>query len=79
MMNKSNIIALVFTNDPKQVVIWDDHEEENRTEISFSSDVMAIKLRKDMYEIRIPYIDRLIVVLIDKVFVFSFEGLKCIC
>ena len=70
MMYKTNIIVLVFTKQKNKVVIWDDHEKKNRTEITFNnnSDIKNIKLRKDM----------LIVVLEDKIFVFNFETLKLI-
>lgn len=70
MMYKTNIIVLVLANHKNKVVIWDDHEKKNRTEITFNQgqDIKNIKLRKDM----------LVVVLEDKVFVFNFETLKLI-
>jgi len=70
MMYKTNIIVLVYTKQKNKVVIWDDHEKKNRTEITFNnnSDIKNIKLRKDM----------LVVVLDDKIFVFNFETLKLI-
>ena len=70
MMYKTNIIALVFTNQKNKVVIWDDHEKKNRTEITFNNgvEIKAVKLRKDM----------LVVVMEDKVFIFNFETLKLI-
>lgn len=70
MMYKTNIIVLVFTKHKNKVVIWDDHEKKNRTEITFNNnnDIKNIKLRKDM----------LVVVLEEKIFVFNFETLKLI-
>ena len=70
MMYKTNIIVLVFTKQKNKVVIWDDHEKKNRTEITFStsSDIRNIKLRKEI----------LVIVLEDKIFVFNFETLKLI-
>lgn len=70
MMYKTNIIVLVFANQKNKVVIWDDHEKKNRTEITFNNniEIKNIKLRKEM----------LLVVLEDKVFVFNFETLKLI-
>ncbi len=70
MMYKTNIIVLVYTKAKNKVVIWDDHEKKNRTEITFNNnvDIRNIKLRKDM----------LVVILEDKVFVFNFETLKLI-
>lgn len=52
------------------MVIWDDHEKKNRTEITFNNgvEIKAVKLRKDM----------LVVVMEDKVFIFNFETLKLI-
>ena len=70
MMYKTNIIVLVMTNQRNKVVIWDDHEKKNRTEITFNNniEIKNIKLRKEM----------LLVVMEDKVFVFNFETLKLI-
>ena len=68
MMYKTNFIVLVFSAARHKVVIWDDFERKNRTEISFNSPVRNIKLRKDM----------LVVVLETKTFVFSFMNLKLI-
>jgi hypothetical protein len=70
MMYKTNIIVLVFSKQKNKVVIWDDHEKKNRTEITFStnSDIKNIKLRKEI----------LVIVLEDKIFVFNFETLKLI-
>jgi len=66
MMYKTNFIVLVLSAQRNKVVIWDDFERKNRTEISFNSPVKNIKLRKDM----------LVVVLETKTFVFSFMNLK---
>lgn len=70
MMQTTNIFVLVLTNQKNRLVIWDDNEMKNRTEITFNAgqDIKNIKLRKDM----------LIVVLEDKVFVFNFDTLKLI-
>lgn len=68
MMYKTNYIALVLSSARHKVVIWDDFERKNRTEITFNSNVMNIKLRKDM----------LVVVLESKTFVFKFLTLKLI-
>ena len=70
MMYKTNIIVLVFTNQRNKVVIWDDHEKKNRTEITFNNniEIKNIKLRKET----------LLVILEDKLFVFNFETLKLI-
>lgn len=52
------------------MVIWDDHEKKNRTEITFNANqlIMNVKLRKDM----------MIVVLAEKTFIFNFVTLKLI-
>lgn len=51
-----------------KVIIWDDYERKNRTEISFNSTIKNVRLRKDM----------LVVVLEQKTFIFSFLMLKLI-
>lgn len=70
MMYKTNVIVLVYENQRNKVVIWDDHEKKNRTEITFNANqlIMNVKLRKDM----------MIVVLNEKTFIFNFVTLKLI-
>jgi len=48
MMYKTNFIVLVLSSARHKVVIWDDHERKNRTEITFNSVVKSVRLRKDM-------------------------------
>ena len=66
MLYKTNFIILVLSSQRHKVVVWDDSERKNRTEISFNSVVKQVRLRKDM----------LVVVLENKAFVFTFTGLK---
>lgn len=70
MMYKTNVIVLVYEDQKNRVVIWDDHEKKNRTEITFNENqlIMNLKLRKDM----------MIVVLQEKTFIFNFTTLKLI-
>jgi len=68
MMYRTNFIVLVLSSQRHKVVIWDDYERKNRTEISFNSVVKNIKLRKDM----------LVVILEQKTFIFAFMALKLI-
>ena len=70
MMYKTNVIVLVYEQQRNKVVIWDDHEKKNRTEITFNANqlIMNVKLRKDM----------MIVVLQEKTFIFNFVTLKLI-
>jgi WD repeat-containing protein 45 len=68
MMYKTNFIVLVLSSALHKVVIWDDHERKNRTEITFSRVVKSVKLRKDM----------LVIVLEHKTFIFSFLTLQLI-
>ena len=70
MMYKTNVIVLVYEQQRNKVVIWDDHEKKNRTEITFNANqlIMNVKLRKDM----------MIVVLNEKTFIFNFVTLKLI-
>lgn len=37
MMYKTNVIVLVYEQQRNKVVIWDDHEKKNRTEITFNA------------------------------------------
>lgn len=68
MMYKTNFIVLVLSSARHKVIIWDDHERKNRTEITFNSVVKSVKLRKDM----------LVIVLEHKTFIFSFLTLQLI-
>lgn len=68
MMYKTNFIVLVLSSARHKVIIWDDHERKNRTEITFNSVIKAVKLRKDM----------LVIVLELKTFIFSFVTLQLI-
>ncbi len=68
MMYRTNFIVLVLSSQRHKVVIWDDYERKNRTEISFNSVVKNVKLRKDM----------LVVILEQKTFIFAFMALKLI-
>ena len=68
MMYKTNFIVLVMASARHKVIIWDDYERKNRTEISFNSNIKNVRLRKDM----------LVVVLENKTFIFSFLMLKLI-
>lgn len=70
MIYKSNIILLVYANQKNKLIIWDDLEKKNRTEITFnaSNEIKNIKVRKDI----------LVAVLEDKVFIFNCETLKLI-
>ena len=68
MMYKTNFIVLVLNNARHKVVIWDDYERKNRTEITFNSIVKSVKLRKEM----------LVVILEHKAFIFSFLTLQLI-
>lgn len=68
MMYKTNFIVLVMSSTPHKVIIWDDYERKNRTEIAFNAPIKNVRLRKDM----------LVVVLEAKTFIFSFLMLKLI-
>lgn len=67
-MYKTNFIVLVMSSTPHKVIIWDDYERKNRTEIAFNAPIKNVRLRKDM----------LVVVLEAKTFIFSFLMLKLI-
>lgn len=70
MLYKSNVIVLVYADQRNKIVIWDDHEKRNRTEITFQPTqlIIGVKLRKDM----------IVLIFHDKTFIFDFATLKLI-
>ena len=68
MMYRTNFIILVLSSARHKVIVWDDHERKNRTEVTFNSVIKAVKVRKDM----------LVIVLEEKTFIFSFPNLQLV-
>ena len=70
---RTNFMALVGGGqNPKwprnQVKLWDDHTQREIETLSYTSDVMAVRFRND----------KLVVVLVNKVYVYNFADMTLI-
>lgn len=86
MLYKCNILALVGGGqNPKypqnKVMLWDDNQTKCIGEMTFRSEVKAVKLRTNrlifqIIPILFIYFERVVVVLEKKIYVYNFSDLK---
>ena len=72
MLYRTNIISFVGTGEnpsfpSSRLVLWDDIAHRPFGELNFKGDVLATQLRKD----------KIVVVHMNKVYVYNFESLNC--
>jgi len=72
MLYRTNIISFVGTGEnpsfpSSRLVLWDDIAHRPFGELNFKTDVLSTQLRKD----------KIVVVLVNKVYVYNFEQLDC--
>jgi len=73
MLYRCNILALVGGgNSPKyplnKVMLWDDHQSKCIAELSFRTDVKAVRLKAD----------KIVVVVENKIYIYNFSDIKLI-
>eukprot|EP01084_Bolivina_argentea_P097052 174466_1 len=73
MLFRTNIIALVGGGinpyfPPNKLIIWDDHQGKAIGEISFKTNVLCVKMRRD----------KIIILVKDKIYIYNLHNLKLI-
>jgi WD repeat-containing protein 45 len=81
MLFRCNILALVGGGDDpaflkNKVILWDDHLSSQIGELTFKSDVKAVKLRREKFVFLFLKLFRIVVVLETSVYVYNFDKLE---